>query len=1188
MEQLEQFLLSIPMARLRDVARVLAPNDAGRTKEDAVAALLRNSGPLRRLLEELRHAELVDFARRIGATPDGKQKRDYITAILDRVDEADMPPESVAASRPEWQRECGRPDLERVPSDTDTFGLAIVPSRPGEADQVSLFDFYSRLRSPELRRVCFVSFNCSAGFVAQLLGPGRAALTQAGVRLRDRNGGPGVTLILDSERHGLDLGDRSARTLVELAAQGLIDLRLGPSTRRMHAKIYAFELEDQDEWGDATIRLDALIGSSNLTLSGLGSVMNPPEGQPHVAPNIEANVRLIDPGDVLGGPGAQLRAWLDNLVDLSRPLVASELNSLPREPAVARQVAYARDFDSSQGILLKAMAEELAVRGRHTHPLYDTTAIPGIADHQLVPVVRSSTARLSGYLLFDEVGLGKTIEAGLILARERRRRRVVDDDEDRKQVLIIAPPALHEQWKSELRTKFGITSQVVGAGYRQAQERDWRRDEEDDDIEDGDFWRLSLDEVLITSPAIVQREHRYFPAFDIVVVDECHRAKGDQTFDAVVEVCRKARFSILASGTPIQNALAELWIPAVLVAPGVIAFSQDDFAAQFRDIDRDPNRQALLRELLAPVSSRSYRRTLLGKEIQPRVLHDRRYALSPEELLVYRGIEQLRDDYRERRGGDANLAFLMMEQTFLSSPRAFEELLCRVLGDRPSTSDPEVDLEINSSEAAYQFLKGRVYRSRLVTLRDQVQSLRALHRASLKEESLLALLRELVGQRVLLFTRFRATQRRIEALLHEATFAGEVRALNGMTPSRERQDALTWFTRPPLGRAPTGWASGILVCTDVAAEGLNLQQACSALVNYDLPWNPQRIEQRIGRLQRWGQKEPVRVFNFAAHVEGGRTKDDRVLQICREKFGMADQALGASERLFELDELEFQKHIAQDDDADIHTLVASAAIDQRIAQSIERVIGSAELPDYRAAVEAGRSADDAYRRRVGAFFERATLGVETPERAQGHLQPMLRDAMLGGAVGILRRPDSNGQPSVCVGVRILLETDLEDVRLIEDETAAVWRLWGPGQGEEWRSKLLEGGLLEVLGEEASPLVGEDLVTYLRGRKRALVAADCDAAPLTFWREGAPARFAWLFDTVEAWGGDVGLNRERALRAEWESARRGEADRIARSMAHLPRGAGESMKSMKLAFDRVGAEEYTLHREVLITQMILIL
>jgi superfamily II DNA or RNA helicase len=1203
MPDIEEFLSKrVRSERLRDVlAKMGKEVPPGRTKEPLVVAVTAAAiGSPREFVGALFQGELAALAQVLGALPIGRRNEDYIDAILSAWDGPPTDRSPDVASRPSWLRDVGRRDLftTGIGRAHGLSELRIVPTRPGHQDQVSLFDFYRRLRDPELRRCTFVSYNSNAGFLERLLEAGGEALVASAIDVAKRSEGaqPAFTIVLDAEHHGLAEG-RAGRSLVAMARQGTVDLRLGPLDRRMHAKVYAFQFVGGSDLDDEPLRrLEALLGSSNLTSSGFGT--NP-------SANIEANVWFSADSWWIDEPawhlGLRLLDWIDELVDLSRRLTDADLARFPSEPAVERKIACKREFDTYREAILKLLAEQIAARGRTAWSLYDPSAIPHLPDHQLVPVIRSMGARLGGFLLFDEVGLGKTIETGLILSRERRRRREAPTDHDtgRKEAIIVAPPALHEQWAAELSQKFGIEAEVFGAGHRRRRENELRS--HDDDVDDGDYWRCTPAQVLITSPEIVRNERGYFPAFDVVIVDECHRAQGEQTFDAIEELGLDARLRIFASGTPIQNEIADLWVPAGLAFPEAIADQEVDFVAQFGGLT-EPELQ-LLQQLVAPITARSYRRALIDAgHIKPRILIDQSYSLDEQEAAAYRGIRALRDEYRKRRGHGSNWAFITLEQTFLSSPYAFVSVASRVLGEQTGV-DPEFEREVRSDDTSYEFLRRGPARRRLSALREAiVEHASASAAPSRKEDSLLRLLRDpgLHGQRVLLFTRFRATQSRLVRLLRDAGFPGDARTIHGGSSRRERRETFDWFTRETTARRPPGWAAGVLICTDVAAEGLNLQAACSALVNYDLPWNPQRIEQRIGRLQRWGQKERVRVFNFFATADGMTTMDQRVLDVCRTKFRMADEVLGASERLFEIDEERFRSLLDDDDD----DLPPESALADRAARSLDRVLSQPRDAEYVRAVQHGRRLDERYRAMVRSFFERATLGAEEEGASEGHLLETVRASLLKGHVAILQRASSGSRPlsgfSFAVGVRVVVEVAVSDEPadgdeareedwLLEEEVPCFW-LVTPGQSlTDWSEGFPQEGFFEKLPSEAEPLVGREVVEYLREKKRSLVEAEADAAPIAVWRDGAPPSVLAALEAVEQAARAMLAGRVDPLRREWDAARARTVEQVGISLARLEAlRRKSSSSSMREALQAVQGERYAFRTDVLVTQFLLIL
>ncbi|MCC6874131.1 MAG: DEAD/DEAH box helicase family protein [Sandaracinaceae bacterium] len=839
-----------------------------KTKADLVHAL----GPIIEtspapFVEKLQLAELRALAEWLGMKKSGRTKDDYCEAILDALEREPAEAREGEAEHPEWLRDRLRRDLEQRWAENPevAFDVSILPSRPGGLARESIFDFQARLRDPRLRRAFFVSYNANTGLLAQILTVAYDALVEAAVhRARETFvGGPAVVVVLDATHHGLH-DNEAGRRLVALAKRlpGIVEVRLGPTHQTMHAKVYAFELAD--EHLENGMRFEAIVGSSNLSPQGIGGT---------ASANIEANVRIVDGTGFDGLAGTLVRSWLEELLQLTRPLTADDLATVPSDPECEALVDYKRDFDSREELILKALAEQIAARGREAHPLYDPTAIPSFPDHQWVPIVGSTVPDCRGFLLFDEVGLGKTVEAGMILSRELRRWRSREGSSATKGALIIAPSPLHEQWQSELKTKFGIASEIFRPQHRQNMEHRL-------DLGEGNYWRDTASEVVITSPALARQDTQLIEAaqFDIVLVDECHRAQGEATFNSILDICDGARLALFSSGTPVQNRFSELWYSTrIAIHELVPGEDRADFETAYGRLGEGDI--ASLHELLELSIARGHRGDLIeAGQMRARQVRDLRYAMEPHEEAAVVALQGLREESRGRRGESAASSLFTLEHVLMSSPHAFLNAATAVLGDLPEGFDPELDDELSSQAGTFEVLRGstRLCR-RLRRVRDDLASaLRLATGQSTKEQTLVSLLRDerVMGANVLLFTRFRRTQRRLAVLLTSLSGGERVRTINGGTGPSDRVESLAWFSRPHIASTGPG---ALLICTDVAAEGLNLQAASSTLVNFDLPWNPQRLEQRIGRLQRWGQRYSVQVFNLWGSISGGRTIDERVL-----------------------------------------------------------------------------------------------------------------------------------------------------------------------------------------------------------------------------------------------------------------------------------------------------------------------
>lgn len=418
-------------------------------------------------------------------------------------------------------------------------------------------------------------------------------------------------------------------------------------------------------------------------------------------------------------------------------------------------------------------------------------------------------------LLSDEVGLGKTIEALMVLLEYQVRGMA-------NRVLVVAPPALVPQWVGELATKAGIQARTT--------------DREGDAV-----WRG--DGVVVASLATA-RMQRTAPAvqaepWDLVIVDEAHRVKrrGSSSWKLVDGL--RSRFLLLLTATPIETELEELYQLVTLLKPGQFA-TPAAFRKRFVDpaSPTSPKNREALRELLGEVMVRNTRASC-GLKLPPRYVSTVVVEPAEDERALYAAaMAALRGATEPRVRRMAGL--LLLEAG--SSPAAVRGTLDKVGGD-----------------AAFAAVVGA-----------------ARGEDTRKGHALVDIVRTGGAAQVLVFTRYRATARwLLEVLARERVTHA---AVHGELSGADKQLALAAFRAGDVQ---------VLVSTDVGSEGHNLQH-CHRLVNFDLPWNPMVIEQRIGRLHRFGQTTEVEVFNLCARG----SMEERILGVLHERVRLFELVVG--------------------------------------------------------------------------------------------------------------------------------------------------------------------------------------------------------------------------------------------------------------------------------------------------------
>jgi SNF2 family DNA or RNA helicase len=439
-------------------------------------------------------------------------------------------------------------------------------------------------------------------------------------------------------------------------------------------------------------------------------------------------------------------------------------------------------------------------------------------------------------ILADEVGLGKTIEAGIILKEYLLRGAV-------RTILVLVPASLCEQWRAELWEKFELDF-VVSRGPA------------------GQWGRHPL---VISSLETARHErHRRRVRganYDMVVVDEAHRLRNHLTLGWKFINDLNPRYLLLLTATPVQNDLRELYNLATLVRPGTVGtFSQ--FRRDFLSGNdkRTPRNTPRLRGLLESVMIRT-RRGDTNLTFAPRNVETLWVAQTPAERQLYR---QVSDFVAESVAADLS----PVGQP--GRPHYFTLIV--------------LQKEMGSSWAAARATLEKLSRNPdgLDTKRLKALAARAAEVSAepSKVRSLLRCIGSLGGEKCIVFTQFRSTQ---DAIVDALRATGvEPAVFHGELGWREKEEALETFRT----------VSPVLVSTEAGGEGRNLQ-FCRIVINYDLPWNPMRLEQRIGRVHRLGQEHPVQVINLAARG----TIEAYVLEILDRKIRMFELVVGEMEEI---------------------------------------------------------------------------------------------------------------------------------------------------------------------------------------------------------------------------------------------------------------------------------------------------
>lgn len=566
-----------------------------------------------------------------------------------------------------------------------------------------------------------------------------------------------------------------------------------------------------------------------------------------------------------------------------------------------------------------------------------------LTPHQVEAALFAFKSPLSkGAILADEVGLGKTIEAGIILSQHW--------SEHKRRLLVICPANLRKQWAGELQEKFFLPSVIMESkSFNEA-------------VENGCFNPFDTENIVICSLQFAKTKAAYIKrtAWDLVIVDEAHRLrnvyKPQNRIANVIKESIEARKKILMTATPLQNSILELY-GLVSIIDDYVFGDLRSFKSQFGHNLTEKDYMELRRRL-QPVCKRTLRRQVLEY-----IKYTKRIAIV-EEFFPSDSEQKLYDmvtDYLIKPrlyalpNSQRQLMTLILRKLLASSTYAIygtiRSLIVRLqamldrngaasIGDNDivneyaDDNDEWVDaeeVEIYEAEKLHPAdIEGiRKEIKELETFRDLAEKIKKNSKA---EHLFVALdkgfeqLRNLgAAPKALIFTESRRTQEFLYELLEKRGYKGRVVRFNGTNSDKESTAIYrAWMDKYKGTAKITGSPTAdrraaivdyfrneatIMIATEAAAEGINLQ-FCSLIVNYDMPWNPQRIEQRIGRCHRYGQKFDVVVINF---LNKGNAADVRVYELLDQKFQLFNGVFGASDEVLGSigSGVDFEKRIAQ-------------------------------------------------------------------------------------------------------------------------------------------------------------------------------------------------------------------------------------------------------------------------------------
>jgi len=598
--------------------------------------------------------------------------------------------------------------------------------------------------------------------------------------------------------------------------------------------------------------------------------------------------------------------------------------------------------------------------------------------HQIEAALFAFKSPLSrGAILADEVGLGKTIEAGLVLSQKWAERK--------RKILLIVPSSLRKQWNSELQEKFFLPSIILEAkSFNQS-------------VKDGNLNPFNQgNAIVICSYHFAKAKSPYIKQipFDLVVIDEAHRLRN--VYKTSNKIAREIKNAIqeypklLLTATPLQNSLLELYGLVSIIDDHVFG-DLNSFKANYSRVNRqqdvyesepglvEPKQEmfADLRNRLKPICIRTLRRQVLEYiNYRDRKAITQNYIPTEQEIELYDGMTE----YLQRPllyalpSSQRQLMTLILRKLLASSSFAIASTLNGLVyklekleeeikkgaaianGDIPQgfeenyeafsdTADEWIDDEEDDNDNEEEKGKKKysvkdiplieLEKTDLEEFRDWAK---AIFKNSKGESLLIALGKgfekqvELakeqgdqdIPRKAIIFTESKITQEYLWKLLSDSGYKDKILLFNGSNNDQKSKEIYAeWLSKNKDSDKISGSKTAdlraalvdyfksdaeIMIATEAAAEGINLQ-FCSLVINYDLPWNPQRIEQRIGRCHRYGQKHDVVVVNF---VNLKNAADRRVYDLLDQKFNLFKGVFGASDEVLGSIEsgVDFEKRIA--------------------------------------------------------------------------------------------------------------------------------------------------------------------------------------------------------------------------------------------------------------------------------------
>ncbi|MDZ7830609.1 MAG: SNF2-related protein [Desulfobacterales bacterium] len=432
-------------------------------------------------------------------------------------------------------------------------------------------------------------------------------------------------------------------------------------------------------------------------------------------------------------------------------------------------------------------------------------------------------------LLADEVGMGKTIEACMVLKEYIMRKMI-------RNALILTPTPLVSQWQEELRSKFGL---------------DFVSTDDPDFRSAGDAFRQQP--YIVASINIAKSKKNFATVaerdWDMVIADEAHHFKNKTTLNWKLLNSLKKRFLLMLTATPVENNLMELYNLITLLKPGQLK-TESEFKSEFmtKGDATDPRNRTRLKGLLDQVMIRNTR-AVANIQIPPRFAETARTEPAAAETELYARITELVRDINAANGSRRRMTLQHLLAEAGSSPAAVEKTLSDLAGKK----------ELSEWQT------------------DEIPAIRNLTRSmgdTGKNKMVLQLI-ESADEKIIVFVKYRATLDHLSDVFSWHNIGHSL--FHGQMPNARKDREIEKFRNE----------NKVLLTTELGGEGRNLQ-FCRRMINYDLPWNPMRIEQRIGRIHRIGQTREVLIYNLCA----AGTLEDYILDILDRKINMFEMVVG--------------------------------------------------------------------------------------------------------------------------------------------------------------------------------------------------------------------------------------------------------------------------------------------------------